>query len=739
MRLHTFAVLSLAAGHGLSAAVGPTEDEASQRVLSSSSSFECDVPPAVSPDSDGLPSADELFSGPEALQKQVERHGALVRIPSISYDDMADVNEDPRWDVFLDVHRLLEELYPAVHARMNRTKVNRLGLVYTIAGSDPSLRPVMLTAHQDVVPVADGSTWTHAPFSGHFDGTMLWGRGAYDDKNSLTALMSALEALFLTKTGWTPRRGLVLALGFDEETSGQRGAGTMAPYLERRFGRDSMALLLDEGSAGLERLGDVVFALPSVLEKGHVDVLYELRVAGGHSSMPFPHTGIGIAAEMVAALEQNPYAPAILPGSPLHQSYCCKARYAPEANPEITRLIRQDRLDELATLLAAIDRPTNFRLQTSQSVDLIAGGVKINAMPEVVRLGVNYRVATHESIDAVKRKTVQLMRPIAEKYGLTLEAFKDSGFGEAEDTVDSNVVVLLDAVKPLYQVDYNGTLRLTTDQETQPAPVSPTTGPVWDLFSGTIQHTFAFEGGKVVPAGDLMNGNTDTRHYLNLTRNIYRWLPMMENAGMNPHTVDEGIDMHAHMGVIRFYYNLIRNFDASDPPGVNARVVGEFGVEARAKDIVLLDSHDVAIDAAKHTNRMVAMTGIEQLGHDGGADEDGVEEILQKGQFDVSLEAVDLAAKMVAVDTDVEAANMLLAAFFGCVDPFGQEDETSTGAPGGFFGADKLAQPIHQARARGHERERGALAAWNDEAVTTSQFVNRANLHKVKRAQGQAR
>lgn len=255
---------------------------------------------------------------------------------------------------------------------MSLTKVNRLGLVFTMDGSDPSLRPIMLTAHQDVVPVADASTWKHAPFSGHFDGTMLWGRGAYDDKNSLTALLSALETL-LAATLWTPRRAIVLALGFDEETSGLRGAGTIAAHLEARFGRDSMALLLDEGSAGLERAGDVVFALPSVLEKGHVDVLYELHVNGGHSSTPFPHTGIGIVAEIVAALENSPYAPAILPGSPLHHSYVCKARYAPEANPAVTALVRNGSLDALARLLAAVDRPTNFRLQTSQAVDMIAG------------------------------------------------------------------------------------------------------------------------------------------------------------------------------------------------------------------------------------------------------------------------------------------------------------------------------------------------------------------------------
>lgn len=560
MRFSAVALLSLAADRGVSAAVLGTGLDSSQHVLSSSSSqdvlsddvtggFRCDLPPPLSPDGDGLPSADSLFSGPEAFYTQVRRHAALVRIPSVSYDDMQDVYEDPRWLIFLEVHRLLEELYPTVHARMNLTKINRLGLVYTLEGSDSSLRPIMLAAHQDVVPVADASTWTHPPFSAHFDGTFMWGRGSGDDKNSLTALLSTLEAL-LSQPSWTPRRSIVVAFGFDEETSGQRGAGTIATYLEERFGRDSMAFLLDEGSLGLEPApgGSVVFALPSVLEKGHVDVLYELHVNGGHSSMPYPHTGIGIMAEIVAALEANPYTPAVVAGSPLHKSYICKARYAPEADPEITRLVRAGDLEQLAQTLAAMDLPTNFRLQTSQAVDMIAGGVKINAMPELVTLGVNYRVASHNTIEEVKAKTLQVIQPVVDKYALALDAFGSS----------------VDAVKPEYSVDYNGKLVLKTQQATQPAPISPTTGPVWDVFSGTIQSTFAFEGGQIVPAGDLMNGNTDTRHYQNLTTNIYRFLPLYATSSLNAHTVDERVNMEDHVNMVKFYYNLIRNFDASD-------------------------------------------------------------------------------------------------------------------------------------------------------------------------------
>jgi Gly-Xaa carboxypeptidase len=112
-----------------------------------------------------------------------------------------------------------------------------------------------LTAHQDVVPIADPSTWTHPPFSAYFDGQWLWGRGASDDKNSLTALFSALETL-LGLPYWQPRRTIILALGFDQECSGNYGAGKIGQYLERLYGLDSMAILLDEGGMGMDLLGN---------------------------------------------------------------------------------------------------------------------------------------------------------------------------------------------------------------------------------------------------------------------------------------------------------------------------------------------------------------------------------------------------------------------------------------------------------------------------------------------------
>ena len=224
---------------------------------------------------------------------------------------------------------------------------------------------------------------------------------------------------------------------------------------------------------------------------------------GGHSSIPFPHTGIGIVSEIVHELESHPWAPKLIEGSPVHKHFICQSRYTPDAAPRITDLINKGDLKALAEELADIDRPTQYRIQTSQAADYFLGGVKINAMPEYVKLGVNHRVAPHNSIPEVKANVVERIGSVARRFNLTVKAFE----GE-----DHNPEVF--DLQPSYDVDYDGTLVLSSTQVTLNSPISPTSDDVWDLFAGTIQHSFAFDGGRVIPVGELMTGNTDTRHYL---------------------------------------------------------------------------------------------------------------------------------------------------------------------------------------------------------------------------------
>ncbi|KAM0432965.1 hypothetical protein ACHAPT_004670 [Fusarium lateritium] len=516
--------------------------------------FECALPPALDPTRDGLPSADSLFSSHDALLKQVKRHQAIVRVPSVCYDDLGSFDEDERWAPFYDLHEVLAKTYPAIHKHAKLEKVNTFGLVYTLTGSDPSLKPYLLAAHQDVVPVPDPSTWTHPPFDAYFDGEWLWGRGSSDDKNSLTALLSAIETL-LTVTDWTPKRTLLLAFGFDEECSGYRGAGKISNFLTERYGDDSIALILDEGGSGIQLIDDTLYVLPAVMEKGHVDIWAELHVKGGHSSIPQSHTGIGIVAEIVSALEANPYDPKVLEGSPVYNHLVCVARYSPDAEPKLNDLLKKGDLEKLTDELISVNPAARFLIQTTQAVDIIQGGQKINALPEVVTLGVNYRIAPQDSVAKVQRRFVEHISGVVQKYNLSVQAYADDQEYQALFGSSSNTTPV---------EDYDGHLVLTAAQKFNITPVSPTSGPVWDIFSGTIQHTFAFDGGRVVPVGEVMTGNTDTRHYLNLSPHIYRWTPSRQRGSENIHTVDERVRMDSHLDIVKFYYDLIRNLDVAD-------------------------------------------------------------------------------------------------------------------------------------------------------------------------------
>ena len=69
---------------------------------------------------------------------------------------------------------------------MNYEIINDLSLLITVEGSKQDLVPYMLAAHFDVVPVVQDE-WTYPGFGGNetADGTVVYGRGAIDDKSSL--------------------------------------------------------------------------------------------------------------------------------------------------------------------------------------------------------------------------------------------------------------------------------------------------------------------------------------------------------------------------------------------------------------------------------------------------------------------------------------------------------------------------------------------------------------------------
>lgn len=91
------------------------------------------------------------------------------------YDDLKPPGQDSRWGIFADFHVYLEQRFPKMyvwtfvshyrvhfsdsistllpvsHTTLKKTAVNTYALVYHWQGSNNTLKPILLTAHQGVL------------------------------------------------------------------------------------------------------------------------------------------------------------------------------------------------------------------------------------------------------------------------------------------------------------------------------------------------------------------------------------------------------------------------------------------------------------------------------------------------------------------------------------------------------------------------------------------------------------
>ncbi|KAK3675851.1 hypothetical protein LTR78_004492 [Recurvomyces mirabilis] len=514
----------------------------------------CHQPAPLFPatDNDALNLMWEHVASESFRNASIVRHSGAIKIDTSSYDDLGPIGEDKRWEAIKPFHDYLADTFPRIHEDLKVEKVNTYGLLYTWQGSDEKLKPLVLMAHQDVVPVPASTVdaWTHPPFSGHYDGRYIWGRGSSDCKNQLIAEMETLELLLAAD--FKPKRTIIMSFGFDEEISGRQGAGHLSKFLIDRYGEDSIAAIVDEGAGFSEQWGQV-FALPGVAEKGYTDVSIIVRYPGGHSSIPTDHTSIGIASEIISKIESVRYPTYIADESPMLGLMQCGAEHAPTFPKRLKKLLGKHsapktckaKPDELALELAKSGGAVRYLMQTSQAVDVITGGVKVNALPERTQVTVNHRINIGDTPETVHHHLTKLVKPIAEKYNLTLHAFDGK-------TKEAPLSISLFASATTLKV----------------APITPTDTKDVTPYSILAGTTRAVYGEGVVVAPGMMTGNTDTRYYWPITKHIFRYGPGYDPAdggGLgNIHTVDEKISVVNHIGMVKWFTLFLRNMDVAE-------------------------------------------------------------------------------------------------------------------------------------------------------------------------------
>jgi Gly-Xaa carboxypeptidase len=473
---------------------------------------------------------------------------------------------------------------------------------------------ISTSSSADVVPVDPTtlSSWSHPAFSGYIDEKegLVYGRGAGDDKGehsadyisihiltfslataSLISLLTSFESLL--PFGFEPKRSIILSFGFDEESSGTQGGEALAKQLETVYGSHKdgkgVYMIVDEG-AGLDGSSfGIPVAAPATSEKGYLDVKITVNGKGGHSSEPPRHTTIGILSRIISLVEDTPWVPTLFlkeddgkEDSPGLQTLLC-LRDAPkirgtklgksmdklvEARQRVARVstrkwhkacsfmhsssrARKNLQRAKEAFLEAVEESGELgAFVTTQAVDLIGGGVKINALPEEASTVINHRINVEESVQDVRDHLVKLVESIASRYSCKVAEWGQVQSSTAGSTIKGCVIVLQDAY----------------DSALEPAPRTPTEGShavPFQLLSSVIRSTWKLQDGKhvrVVPS--LMQGNTDTKSYHALTRHIFRFSPnslleMKGPADGGIHTVDERVQIDSLTKGFEFYTTLM--------------------------------------------------------------------------------------------------------------------------------------------------------------------------------------
>jgi carboxypeptidase PM20D1 len=452
-----------------------------------------------------VPAAPAVAVAPDSALAHLA--GAL-RIPTVSRTRYADTDTVP----FDQLQAYLQRTFPLVHQRLKRQPVNHYGLLYEWPGTNAALKPLLLLAHQDVVPVLPGTEgqWTRPPFAGQQAGGYLYGRGALDDKLNVIGQLEAVEALL--RAGFRPRRTVLLAFGHDEETQGRRGAGAIAAVLHAQH--PQLELVLDEGGLikadGVAGLTQPV-ALVGVSEKGYLSLELSATGPGGHSSMPPALTSVGRVAAAVARLEAEPF-PARLDGG-----VSGLLAYLAPAVPFGKRLVfaNQWLFGALIKKSLAATPSGNAALRTTTAPTIIRGGDKDNVLPIGATATINFRLLPGDSVSVV--------------------------ISRVREIIDD----------PEIQVRMVGEGRAAS-------PVSGTDNAAFATLHRTIKSVFP----QALVAPYVVVGATDARAYASLCRQAtYRFMPvLLDQAAIESlHGTNERLRPAAYQQLIRFYAALIKN------------------------------------------------------------------------------------------------------------------------------------------------------------------------------------
>jgi len=436
----------------------------------------------------------------------IERMTKAISIRTVSFENESDF-DSTQFQLF---NAFLEDSYPLIHEKLEHKTFNQYSHLYKWTGSAPTLKPIVLMAHHDVVPIASLRKWTVHPFTEGVKNDTIYGRGAMDDKGAVISIMEATEQLL--KEGYQPQRTIYLSFGHDEEIGGDRGAIPIATYLEEQGIEAEM--VLDEGMAITERLIPGLnqqLAFIGIGEKGSTTIELRVDMEGGHSSQPAKETAIDVLATAVSTAKKHPM--------PLHLTDAMKG-FMNQVGPEMefkTKMVFANAGLFKSVLLDQYQNASNAgnaTVRTTTSPTIFQAGIKENIIPTSARALINFRIIPGETKDDVMAHLVKVIND--DRVKLSFQGFSSD-----------------------------------------PSPISPSEGTGYDIINKSIKEVFP----NMMTSPNLVIAATDSRHFTDVSKNIYRFAPYRINPENLAcfHGIDERIPVSDFENGIRFYRRVILN------------------------------------------------------------------------------------------------------------------------------------------------------------------------------------
>jgi len=159
---------------------------------------------------------------------------------------------------------------------------------------------------------------------------------------------------------------------------------------------------------------------------------------------------------------------------------------------------------------------TNAQIRTTAAATMIHGGLKDNVLPAQVSAAVNCRLLPGDT----RAKLLEWMRKVIDDEAVQISLREEASW--------------------------------------EASPITPVDSPEYAALAHTVRQVFP----DTLVAPFLMVGATDSRHFLPLTSNIFRFSPSQLNNELmrGIHGIDEHVTIDSLAKMVLFYTQLIKTW-----------------------------------------------------------------------------------------------------------------------------------------------------------------------------------